>query len=1287
MHLKMNEMGPAGENRKVGSRGWLEVFSLRRLSGPVLFLSLVAVPTLAATVSYQIQAPPMVPAGQPFWITITVLDAVGNTKSDYVGTTSFTATDPYATVNGLSMDAYNYTWSLGDLGVSRFGMIFHGPCFDIVSASDTMSPSIAASATFLVDGISMKVSKVQNPPNGSTVYPGTPVTYTIIVTNTGIGTITSLTVTDTVSPVLTDQNSSQPTTMGAPTVTQTTGGTQYVWSSSGLAMSPGTSYTFTIAGSAGGAWGDPVITNTAFVTALSACTATRMFTGVVSFTMMPPAPPSGTVAISATKMQFPASVGYASSGDPVFYAVTVANTGDATITSLTLVDTVSPGIMAVTTSQPAGFAVPTRVDVAGGTRYVWSATGLFFRPGTDLTFTLVGTAGFAASFTLVTNLADAIASNGSNTASVTTNPVYLGLGTPAWLGAYLKVTPSKATVGAPLTVVLTLTNSGLSPITGLSATLIAGPSGCSDMLIGFGCGVGEFGTSTYFGYSSGPSPAVPGTLAAGTSQSFTWVFSANGCKGMTFFTCISGRDSGTGVALAAGAFAYVEIDRLPSALAVTPSPALTGQTLSVVMSVTNNGGSTTCFVPSLTTNSGGALVSYVSGPVPATAVLLSGGQTARFTWTYLATGAGQVSFTATALGMERGWTVPPGPGVPFWSVTTTASAVLTINPGPAPSGTLIITTEKQQWPVDSKTQTDPGVQVNYRIIVRNTGTTTITSLSVVDTVSPVVVSVSTDQPAGMGTPVLANTPSGTHYMWSGTGLSFYPGMIWTFTITGLVGPVCGTQTVWNIAYVTAKDGTRTAKEPTNSVYFWENGRTTSIAVSKVQVPPSGASLTPGMNVSYLIVVTNVGTATVSGLSVVDTITPVLVNQATDQPALFGPPTVTQGFSGTRYVWSASGIVMPPRAEYTFTISGTVGMVSTTVSTGNTAFVSAVTACSATSMFTNGEGFTVNPSGSLAFAFAASPSATTLDQAVTLRLTVDNPGPSTVDTVLPVLDSQPGYVSGPVPSGPLSLSPGGSVTFTWDYLAKGQFPVTRMFFSATVTAVDQGTGFPLMRNLSAFVDILPSASLVASSPTAPAQAFIGQTFSVSVTIRNAGNGNASVTPVLNAPPGVTVIYSLPGRVLIPGEVRVFTWTVRADGAGTVTLTPGVAGTDTTTLQPVSAGAPVAVSIQEVTMAGTGTPGCRIICGRGGYCDPWAGQQVTAVVRSSRSGPVTMAVYDMNGVQVGVVQGYCYANYPSYYVWNCRSRCGGGFVPPGGYAVVVTTPQRRYRGRMLINRRWR
>ncbi len=68
-------------------------------------------PFLQQGVHYDLLAPPIVFCGQPFWVTVVVVDAGGGTKTDYCGSSSFTSTDPGAKIEGSAMDGYNFAWS------------------------------------------------------------------------------------------------------------------------------------------------------------------------------------------------------------------------------------------------------------------------------------------------------------------------------------------------------------------------------------------------------------------------------------------------------------------------------------------------------------------------------------------------------------------------------------------------------------------------------------------------------------------------------------------------------------------------------------------------------------------------------------------------------------------------------------------------------------------------------------------------------------------------------------------------------------------------------------------------------------------------------------------------------------------------------------------------------------------------------------------------------------------------------------------------------------------------
>jgi len=117
-------------------------------------------PFLQEGVHYEIIAPPIVFSGTNFWITIVVKDTGGNTKMDYVGTTSFTSTDPAARILGGAMEGTNYTWVLADDGVhifmnvslSRIGM-------QTIVAQDTGDGSINGLTAILVVAADVKLQK------------------------------------------------------------------------------------------------------------------------------------------------------------------------------------------------------------------------------------------------------------------------------------------------------------------------------------------------------------------------------------------------------------------------------------------------------------------------------------------------------------------------------------------------------------------------------------------------------------------------------------------------------------------------------------------------------------------------------------------------------------------------------------------------------------------------------------------------------------------------------------------------------------------------------------------------------------------------------------------------------------------------------------------------------------------------------------------------------------------------------------------------------------------------
>ncbi len=452
-----------------------------------------------------------------------------------------------------------------------------------------------------------------------------------------------------------------------------------------------------------------------------------------------------------------------------------------------------------------------------------------------------------------------------------------------------------------------------------------------------------------------------------------------------------------------------------------------------------------------------------------------------------------------------------------------------------------------------------GEPVLYRIVVTNTGSAIVENLVVTDTVPSIVMSVTTQEPAVMGTPSVSQLSSGTHYTWSGSSLNMTPGMSFTFTITGTLGLVCMSTVVPNEAYIEASTICSATGSVTNQVSFIV--QPLGVAVVAEQVTTGGV----GDPVTYQIVVTNTGGATVENLMVTDTVSPVVRVLVRDQPAGFTSLGPAQVSSGTWYGWSNSApLSFKPGQSYTFTITGTVGAVCVTTVVPNEAYIEVSTVCGATLLTTNQTSFTVPP---LLVAQGASPAFVTVGQWFAVTLTATNTGGEVAD-VQPSIAVGPGAAlvslqSGPLPPGPVTLTPGNATTFVWMYSASGSGLVS---FTVTATGPPCG-GAPLLAAATVSTTVQTPAALSAELVVTPSTVCVGQNLLVTVVVMNIGEaratgmkaepflltGSGSASYVDGPTPGMPV--SLAGR-----EVKIFTWTYTGASVGMVTFTTTVGGND-------------------------------------------------------------------------------------------------------------------------------
>ncbi|MEK7765483.1 MAG: hypothetical protein AAB368_04525, partial [bacterium] len=336
---------------------------------------------------------------------------------------------------------------------------------DVCGSAYTVS---APATSFTVDpptaGLTIVKSHLPASPN-----PAGTVTYSIVVTNTGTDTLTSLTVSDTLPAILAYNVGSQTNTAGLPfNIT----GQVASWTGA-VTVNPGTSHTFTVDATVG--CGSGAVNNDAWANAAVSCGAIQAKTAVAdTFTIFTPV-----LSTSVTKIQAPLAPGI---GEGVQYTITVQNTGGATIQNLTVTDTISPVVVGVTPGQPVGFGAPLVVSVPGtGTRYEWYATGVNFLPGTTRTFTLSGFVGAVCGVTTVTNRALDTAVDSCGSAYTLSGPATSFTVAPHVTSLSVVKTQSSASnppgtspanlnIGDTVTYDIVVTNTGSATITTLTVS-------------------------------------------------------------------------------------------------------------------------------------------------------------------------------------------------------------------------------------------------------------------------------------------------------------------------------------------------------------------------------------------------------------------------------------------------------------------------------------------------------------------------------------------------------------------------------------------------------------------------------------------------------------------------------------------------------------------------------------------------------------------------------------------------------------------------------------------------
>jgi uncharacterized repeat protein (TIGR01451 family) len=296
------------------------------------------------------------------------------------------------------------------------------------------------------------------------------------------------------------------------------------------------------------------------------------------------------------------------------------------------------------------------------------------------------------------------------------------------------------------------------------------------------------------------------SLPPGGPAYFTWTFSMSGCGNSLVLTAtVSGTDL-LNIVTVFSATGYT-IGVPPLALSVTSwhTPASPGPGAAVAygIMVTNNSETTATNLlvtdslpPGLTSIAPSSATWFASGVVGnvawwnATGVTVSPGASFTFTATgFVPATCGTVSFSNTvwAIGTDScGGTAQQAARWDVFSLLGLAQPTITVAVSHVPSAP------------------QPGMPFLYEILVTNTGTTTLTSLTVVDTLPSLLgVPGPWDPPPTFGV-IPAATPSATILMWVSNSVSMPPGTSITFSTTAYVPAACTGTSTSNLAW--AKGG-------------------------------------------------------------------------------------------------------------------------------------------------------------------------------------------------------------------------------------------------------------------------------------------------------------------------------------------------------------------------------------------------------------------------------------------------------------------------------------------------
>jgi len=320
---------------------------------------------------------------------------------------------------------------------------------DTVSVtSGTNDPNLAnnkATVLTIVGAVGTANLAITNSGSPNPVLAGSNITYTVVVTNNGPSTASTLAFTEAVPAN---------TTLVSVAATSGTGG----WTCPGGSISctnptfvSGASTTFTVVVTVnGGTASGTVITSTANIA--SATTDPNPSNNIATTTVI--VATAGQADLAVTKVGTPNPV---LAGNNITYTITVKNNGPASASTVTLTDTLPANTTVVSITQPGGWTCPAP---SGGTQ---TCTIASLAANTTATFTLVlnVTAGTAPG-TTITNSVTVSSTTGDPTSANNTASTSATVASPtqADVAIIKTASPEPVNQGTNLTYTLQVTNNG-----------------------------------------------------------------------------------------------------------------------------------------------------------------------------------------------------------------------------------------------------------------------------------------------------------------------------------------------------------------------------------------------------------------------------------------------------------------------------------------------------------------------------------------------------------------------------------------------------------------------------------------------------------------------------------------------------------------------------------------------------------------------------------------------------------------------------------------------------------